>query len=173
MLNIKNLFEMQHVLDQRIITERKMTHDRFGIVIMALLVEIGECANETRCFKDWSDKPASENHIILEEYVDGLHFVLSLGLLAGKNNELSIREITDILDSLKGLEKAKDDDELTTCFKDVYQDVIDYGSGYLVYNDLISGYLYLGLKLGFNVREIESGYFYKNNKNHERQNNGY
>lgn len=51
--------------------------------MLALLVEIGELANETRCFKYWSNKPASEREVILEEYVDGLHFILSIGIDLG------------------------------------------------------------------------------------------
>ena len=44
---------------------------------MALLVE-RELANETRSFKFWSTKGPSANEIILEEYVDSIHFLLSL-----------------------------------------------------------------------------------------------
>ena len=51
--------------------------------MLALLVEIGELANETRSFKFWSVKPASEKKIILEEFVDGIHFILSLGIECG------------------------------------------------------------------------------------------
>src|SRR5699024_12798011 len=50
---------------------------------LALLVETGELANETRCFKFWSKKEASTKEVILEEYVDNIHFLLSLGLHKG------------------------------------------------------------------------------------------
>ena len=46
--------------------------------ILALLVEISELANETRCFKHWSKKGPSEESVLLEEYVDSLHFFLSI-----------------------------------------------------------------------------------------------
>ncbi|MEE0700145.1 MAG: dUTPase [Bacilli bacterium] len=38
--------------------------------IVELLVEIGELANETRCFKYWSNKGSSEKDIVLDEYAD-------------------------------------------------------------------------------------------------------
>src|SRR5699024_6976154 len=55
--------------------------------ILALFVEIAELANETRCFKFWSNKPKNEDDVILAEYVDGLHFIMSLGLDCGYQYE--------------------------------------------------------------------------------------
>ena len=48
--------------------------------LLAFIVELGELANETRCFKYWSQKKPSSKKIIAEEYADGLHFLLSIGL---------------------------------------------------------------------------------------------
>ena len=44
--------------------------------ILELLVEFGELANETRCFKYWSTKPMSDKEVILEEYIDCLFMIL-------------------------------------------------------------------------------------------------
>lgn len=46
--------------------------------VLALAVELGECANEVKSFKHWSRKEPSARDIILEEYVDCLHFALSI-----------------------------------------------------------------------------------------------
>ena len=43
---------------------------------LELLVELGELANETRCFKFWSNKGPSEKDVILEEYIDCLFMLL-------------------------------------------------------------------------------------------------
>ena len=43
---------------------------------LELLVELGELANETRCFKFWSNKGPSEKEVILEEYIDCLFILL-------------------------------------------------------------------------------------------------
>ncbi|WP_345840755.1 dUTP diphosphatase [Bacillus sp. P14.5] len=60
-MNINELFQMQKALDTYIEKEHGLEEaDLFQEKTMALLVEVGELANETRCFKFWSKKPASE-----------------------------------------------------------------------------------------------------------------
>ncbi len=44
--------------------------------IVALLVEIDEFVNETRCFKYWTSKLSSLKEVILEEHADCLTLVL-------------------------------------------------------------------------------------------------
>ena len=80
-MDLLQLFKLQK-LDDRI--AKNMTYNRKIVKrkMLALLVEIGELANETRCFKYWSNKPASEREVILEEY-GGLHFILSIGIDLG------------------------------------------------------------------------------------------
>ena len=78
-MNVKKLCEMQQALDNRIIQEHKLEGKNLEEnKILALLVEICELANETRCFKHWSNKGPSQKNILLEEYVDSLHFFLSI-----------------------------------------------------------------------------------------------
>ena len=80
-LETKKLYEIQDTLDRRIFENHDVTREDTTIRrILALLVEVGELANETRCFKFWSSKAPSEKAVILEEYVDGIHFLLSLGI---------------------------------------------------------------------------------------------
>lgn len=43
---------------------------------LELLVELGELANETRCFKYWSKKQTGEKEKVLEEYIDCLFMTL-------------------------------------------------------------------------------------------------
>ena len=78
------LFTKQQELDKYIAENHDLKHkDVFEEKFLALLVELGELANETRCFKFWSKKAPSEKQIILEEYVDNIHFLLSIGLEKG------------------------------------------------------------------------------------------
>ena len=53
-MNLQKLFEMQAALDAFIEKTQNITHDVFREKGLALLVELGELANETRCFKFWS-----------------------------------------------------------------------------------------------------------------------
>lgn len=74
------LLERQRELDELILSQiepiipAELTANR----LLAFVVEIGECANEVRSFKHWSKKGPSKRSVILEEYVDALHFLLSL-----------------------------------------------------------------------------------------------
>ena len=81
---LDELYPLQKGLDEEIHEKHHVdyesTHNKR---ILALLVELGEMANETRCFKFWSLKPPSEKAVILDEYADGMHFFLSLGIPLG------------------------------------------------------------------------------------------
>ena len=82
-MQLTKLYSMQRGLDSYIQQQRDEQSDVFLEKGLALLVELAELANETRCFKFWSLKGPSENTIILEEYVDSIHFLLSLGIEKG------------------------------------------------------------------------------------------
>ena len=71
---------MQRELDLFIQNNREKQTDVFQEKGLALLIELAELANETRCFKFWSTKGPSDDAVILEEYVDSIHFLLSLVL---------------------------------------------------------------------------------------------
>lgn len=161
-MNLQKLFGMQDALDKRIESE----HSLAGIPllrkkVLSLQVELGELANETRCFKFWSTKKPSSNDVILEEYVDCIHFILSIGL--EKNFEgitLNVKHI---------------DDELSEQFLDLYINISDFVicSSLDNYLNIFQNFLSLGENLGFSKEDIENAYLYKNNINHERQDNGY
>ncbi len=162
-MNIEKLLHMQLKLDQHIESEHGLgEEDLVDRKILALLVEIGELANETRSFKFWSKKGASAKEVILEEYVDGIHFILSLGL------EIGLQEIE--LD-----EKHADAKELNEQFLLVYKAVTDFREERSVthYFTLFNHYLTLGEVLGFSSMEVFDAYLEKNKVNYERQEEGY
>lgn len=56
-MNLTKLFEMQRELDERIVKEKGLEgKDLLPQKILALQVELGECANEWRGFKFWSNR---------------------------------------------------------------------------------------------------------------------
>jgi dimeric dUTPase (all-alpha-NTP-PPase superfamily) len=161
-MNLQRLFQMQNALDKRIETE----HNLEGIPllhkkILSLQVELGELANETRCFKFWSTKEPSSKDIILEEYVDCLHFILSIGI------EKDFQDIT--------LEVNHITCDLSEQFLSLYTTITNFVTLPSMDNYLkvFQEFLSLGKNLGFSVEDIENAYLYKNNINHERQDNGY
>ncbi|MGY4689264.1 dUTP diphosphatase [Salibacterium sp. K-3] len=158
---MKQLFSIQRDLDERILEDHGLNREEIHFdKLLALLVEIGELANETRCFKYWSQKPASPRDVIAEEYVDGLHFILSLGLDGGWE------EVPDAGSSGRSL---------TEQFHSVYQSALQLKETFAKerFLELFESYLSLGADLGFSREEIESAYLRKNNANHQRQDEGY
>ncbi|PHE92484.1 dUTPase [Bacillus pseudomycoides] len=169
-MNLVGIFSMQKVLDNRIVKEHGLEGQNiFYNMILALQVEIGELANETRCFKHWSNKGPSEKEAILMEYVDGLHFIASLGNGIGFNpNEYS-------LELLNRNANVFTSSTLVSQFNNVYETVSEFRAtqSIEIYEELLYSYLGLGKKLGFTFDEIEQGYYKKNEVNHQRQDNGY
>ena len=74
-MNLTRLFQMQKELDSFIENTQQISRDVFQEKGLALMVELAELANETRCFKFWSTKGPSERAVILEEFVDSIHFI--------------------------------------------------------------------------------------------------
>ncbi|HFJ9374993.1 hypothetical protein ACS47_08680 [Bacillus cereus] len=167
-MNLIKLFKMQKVLDDRIVKENNITHDRLDNLIMALLDEVGECAKETRCFKDWSKKGSSPRVVILEEYVDGFHFILSLGLYMEYDSHPQ-----ELVDHYKENAHIFRYSSLTRQFIMIYDAVLNFAIRDVLYTELFTLYLCLGDMLGFTHAEIQQAYLLKNKVNHERQDNGY
>ncbi len=129
--------------------------------LLALQVELCELANETRCFKYWSKKPSASRDAILGEYVDVVHFVLSICF------ELGVTEVGQLRSSRQKY--------LTAQFSYMLRLVCQI-SGTRAEADvqeLFAALLDLGSLLGFDEQEIERAYLHKNNVNHERQQQGY
>jgi len=191
-MNLKKLFDMQKKLDEKILERfpHLRNEDLLPKKILALQVELGELCNCWRGFKFWSHdqvprtrvlvnrttddigfKNIGPEHIknpLLEEYVDCLHFILSIGL------ELGITEIYNL--------SAKKDSDLIFMFMDVnelsiilMQYDIEGNETYrsIAYIDMFEKFLGLGEMLGFTWEQIEEAYMRKNAINHKRMESGY
>ena len=81
-MRIEDLKVLQNFLDESIFDKfeenRVSTHD---CRVIALDIEIHELINETKFFKYWSNLQAiPQKSKMIEEYIDCLHFMLSLGI---------------------------------------------------------------------------------------------
>ncbi|MGE7600935.1 dUTP diphosphatase [Peribacillus sp. NPDC097675] len=162
-MNIEKLMDMQAGLDRHI--EKKHELHREDLVerkILALLVELGELANETRCFKFWSLKGPSDKETILAEYVDGIHFILSLGIEKG---------FVPIVESAT----LQVDGDMTTQFILIYGCINEFRLQLdgPAFQAVFTEYLRLGEMLGFSAMDVETAYVSKNEVNYERQKNDY
>lgn len=192
-MNLQPLFEMQDALDEKIVTEKGLEgQDLLEEKILALQVELGELANDWRGFKYWSEnqkpntfypcldcggsghnfiencKECDETGIggnpMLEEFVDCLHFILSIG------NGLKITPVSVMA--------VKGDHGLTSHILDLFEMVCLFRGGThedqeWKYKKLFKNFIGLGDMLGFTWEQIEQAYMDKNKVNHERQQNGY
>lgn len=156
------LFALQHELDSRIMKKHCLTGDFFSERLLALQVEVGELANETRCFKYWSVKPPSHRSEILEEYVDGIHFILSLGLVLRFETYVPKRDSCNVKNMVEQFLT------IYNCISKLHSD-----QSIEMYGTLFSEYITLGAMLGFSEQDIEKAYLEKNVVNHERQERGY
>ncbi|MFD2639898.1 dUTP diphosphatase [Piscibacillus salipiscarius] len=157
-----SLYKLQKELDDDILMRNSLTREEvFDDKLLALIVEVGELANETRCFKYWSQKGPSEQSVILEEFVDGIHFLLSIGIDYGYNYNGQLRENSE--------------SSLTELFHMLYGKINRFKQNptNMHYQKLMSTYLDVGLKLNFTEDDILHAYLDKNKVNHERQQSGY
>jgi dimeric dUTPase (all-alpha-NTP-PPase superfamily) len=162
-VNIEKLYEMQEGLDRHIEEQHGLQSENLvDRKVLALMVELGELANETRCFKFWSLKPASEHKVILEEFVDGIHFILSLGIETGCKQ-------TEFVDSYMP------SCTLSQQFLVLYGAIDEFRKSrdQEAYTNLFGEYMGLASMLGFSVDDVVKAYIEKNEVNYERQRSGY
>lgn len=171
-MNLKHLFELQAKLDERIYKEHppKEDEDRLAKKILALLGGLGELCNCWRGFKYWSNnqKPRTlaydecpcgtdygscdeygcsdgllEYNPFLEEYVDCLHFILSIGL------ELNFTDI-----DVWKVKEATTTNQFIECFGTIYnmhfQKRVNGEVPRVMYEHLFAYFIGLGEMLGFN-----------------------
>jgi dimeric dUTPase (all-alpha-NTP-PPase superfamily) len=173
MKNLQELYKIQAGLKTRIGYNGP---DKFERMILAMIVEFSEAANDWQGFKYWK-KNNEPKETLLEEYVDGLHFVLEAGLdlkeigfIKHLPEEMEVMHLPNPLD-ITGQFKQIIYDALT-----LEIDVINHSMMSQVnrhYYNLFKGYLKLGALLGFTDEQIAAAYLKKVAVNHERQNNGY
>lgn len=165
-MNYQQLFEAQRKLDEHIIEKKQLQgQDLFNDTVQALLCEIQETANETKCFKHWSNKEPNQANV-LEETADSFHFILSL------SNSLNVEPVE--------VEKqpARVYEDLTEQFivlSYTISCIAMFGVGervryYLETIKLFKGLLHL---LNISENQLEQAYYKKNKVNYERQEANY
>ena len=111
---------------------------------------------------------------LLEEYVDCLHFFLSIGNDIGCDGEHSIKQVNNSMDWILENRNVKET-PIVEQFNVVFHDISNFASMRSSddYYIALSEFFILGEKLGFTDQQVEQAYFEKNQINHDRQVNGY
>lgn len=159
---LNEMYEKQFELDQEIASNHGITYEETKDKrLLALLVELGEFANATRTFKFWSFKPSESKERVLDEFADGLHFLLSLGLAYGFR--------------VDSIEVEKSEDDLTSAILSSYHYVNEFYNdrSYVTYAKMFEGYLKILATLGYSWQDAYDAYFLKLKENHHRQETNY
>lgn len=177
-MNLEKLYKLQAELDNHILSnEIKRTGKEIDKdllldqTILALLVEVGELANATRCFKHWSIKGAESKERILDELADVWHFYLSIGNQIGEKIELpnigfeteykcNKAKINTFLQLYIYISRLAE-----VSFDSLYRDDAYMNIGYWL--------IMLRSALGFTDEEVEQAYMKKHEENYKRQREGY
>lgn len=130
---------------------------------LALLVELGELANEVKSFKYWKnpDNCTIDNDKLREEFADCLHFALS------------VEDITDIAAMSVSDEKFVsiiDDPESDVTINDLFNTTF---FNVTTNNQILLSVIYLGMSLGLTMNDIVKEYVKKNKINYERLESNY
>lgn len=161
-INIDRILELQKQLDNNIHTKHNINpKEVFEKRRLALIVEVCEMINVNRCFKFWSLKKDYDKQVLGDEFVDCLHFILSISLhfnldqteyeikdVVYDDNELTLK-VLDLI-SLAGKIESKDD-----CKKFIIQ------------------LFELAFTFGFTAQDIIDFYIKKNQVNFKRQQDNY
>ena len=156
-MNLNDLYPIQAKLDKSIGKSKGINMEEYQEErVLALQVEFNELLNELPfLFKYWSNKKMNREKA-LEEYVDGLHFLLSKGNDYGiTNHQYKAPKVYDMKLLARGINNM-----ISRLNRDSY-------------SELVNHYILFGEKLGFTESEIKDAYFAKNKVNYERQANGY
>ena len=156
---------LQEQLDQKIALKKIIEQNNYAILtsqFLALIVEVAEFANEKRCFKYWSFKKESEKSVLLEEYSDGLHFIISIA----NSLKLQVAEVIFIKFSY---------DNINLAFLSLIEHIIIFfkSKSFHDFSNMFSSYVAIGELCGFSNEDVFNAYIAKNKINHLRQKQNY
>jgi len=197
-MELAELYEMQKALDARIIKEKGLEYqDLMPNTVLALLVELAEMSNEWRGFKHWSNDQEPRTKVpstawgepyrnpLLEEYVDCVHFFLSIARQKDWLEHMYVYEEAIDETREKGLDggiggalhevfywlskmqmETGRDEKIEAAFGHSKQEFCFSNAWYV--------FICIGLiGFGFTFEQIVNAYVEKNNANHKRQDSGY
>ncbi len=159
---LKEMYQKQLELDNEIANNHHISYEETKDKrLLALLVELGEFANATRTFKFWSFKPSESKERVLDEFADGLHFLLSLGL--AYKYEVDSIEVDNV------------EADLTTVILNSYHYINEFyiDRSFVKYVKMFESYLKILASLGYSWSDAYDAYFLKLEENHHRQETNY
>jgi len=184
-------YQMQRILDFEIAEAKGVDlEEHVADRIWALVVELGEAANENRWFKYWSDDQTPRTRVpetawgapyknpLLEEYVDTLKFALSIGI----ELDIATPEITPRTVEVYELSHAHMQalHHISSLYQAYKKDA--KGEGMILirkqvmqesYRSFMECFIGIGTAYGFSEKDVVRGFFAKHEVNKQRLKEGY
>ncbi len=161
-LDLSEFYNEQKLLDEDIFARHDVTYESTKTRrLLALIVEIGELINATRCHKFWSLKDPESKERILDEYADGMHFFLSNGLSIGvKSHSVNYEESSA---------------DINEQFYDLYHAILVFFDkrDEETYQVALSKFFSMIYPLGYTMDDLLDAYHKKMAVNHQRQETHY
>src|SRR5690606_24548256 len=160
-MNLNPLFQKQAELDKYIYSQNNVAaKEVFERKIVAFLDELFELANELEFFKYWKKEIVIDRERAKEEYIDVIHFTLSIANAVGINEHKYIDT------------KPRDLNKLFLGITNLAT-VISVSKSKEHVKSLINNVIALGYQLGLTEEIVLAEYDKKNEINYERQNSNY
>jgi len=120
---------------------------RLNQKILSFLHDLGEVAQESRCYLFWEKDEPINHEALLEHYLEGLTMLMSIGY------ELRI-------DSIKNHTEIPQNISIDALFLKIYHSILNVQSHYSSddYQNTIDDYFTLGFKLGIHIEDILNNY---------------
>ncbi len=167
-MNLKKMLEDQKKLDTAIFKNAGISEYPLENIKLALLVELGELANEDKSFKYWKKNKKTDRTKLLDEMADCLHFALSL-------ENYYLKKYSDY-------DMSKYDFENAIAFKEMHKPTEKDITEAFLYactsitnadKDTLMVIIGLGITLDISLEEMEKAYYKKHKENYKRQEEGY
>ncbi|TPR54654.1 dUTP diphosphatase [Metamycoplasma neophronis] len=160
-MNLEFIFNAQIDLDKAFRESRDKNEQHFNTkIVIALLVELGEFANEVKAFKYWKKDKTIDRQAMLEEFADGIHFLTSIAYKHHIEPQIKVIKKYDDF----SLQLAYTYKIFTKLFQNKSKRNIKKAYG---------AYLGLGQIMNIQYDDIEKSYIEKNHKNYQRIKDNY
>lgn len=159
-MDLKKIIEQQILLDEAIKKAHLLKQDHQEEMFIALFTEVGEFANEVQSFKYWKKSKKINQNDLLEEYADGLHFLMSFAIKYKCNSLIEPLVLSKDIN----YQFLKMFNSISKLIKNISKRKVEKA---------IAIYLGLAKLLDISDDKINQAYKLKNQKNFERIKNNY
>lgn len=162
-LDLQEIYKMQEVLDKQVAERAGVDLASYEAVenrLYAFHTEVHELANELGFFKYWKLSHVTKPERVLDELVDCIHFLTSIGNTKGYTKAVRTVDVFPLWEEYSMLD----------LFKEIRRNEIDSVGKYALVFSLLLG---VATKSGFSMKDVMAGYEKKNEVNKERQESGY